>query len=119
MVKPYCEYNCDYPCSICLREAREAQAKDAQRNVNYPVFEDPDLEDALPWSGYVSGGDRPVHLPIPRFTPTGDVIPPASPAPAQEFAPTFDVLEFRAIVEAEAQTITGLDKLKDNQIILG
>lgn len=68
--KPFCEYNCEYPCNLCLQAIREANAKLA-------AADDADA-DMDAWNSYLGGGNAgTTHgvYPIVKYSEEGLPLP--------------------------------------------
>jgi hypothetical protein len=110
--KPYCEYNCDYPCSMCLETAKKAERAAKLGTLMDDGITDEDIADA--WNSYIQGertGHTQSSYPIQKFTETGaEAHKPWEPPP-------FTELKSKAIVEAKPIMVFGPTGLKHKMII--
>jgi len=105
LTKPFCEYNCDYPCTVCITNARRASAALTEATKE----EDADMR------GYMGARDE---LPIMRFTDEGYPMGPVSQTTMHSYSPPpFKELVLRRIVEPPEIDIEGPSKLKHRHIV--
>lgn len=122
MTKPFCEYNCDYPCSLCLQAHRKGEeeaarlARIAARRERYnPLLEN---EDEMPWNGYLG---QPANHGITKFTDEGYPIGPVNhhnTGTSSYAPPPFKELVRHKIVEPTPLSIEGPNVLVKRRIVV-